>query len=118
MDARKKALDYFRKQLRSDSRGTEMPLKKVSVMADSEEGLMKGLEKAEDIVEEGPEAISEDIASEMMDEEMGEEEGMEEMMDEEAAVDEYGADMEEEEMDFDSMTPEEMKAMIMKLKSK
>lgn len=111
MDARKKALDYFRKQLRSDSRGSEMPLKKVSVMADSEEGLMKGLEKAEDIVEEGPEAISEDMASEMM-----EEESPEEMMEDMSEMDEYAS--EEEEFDLDSMTPEEMKEMILALKNK
>jgi hypothetical protein len=107
MDARKKALDHFRKQLRSDSRGSEMPMKKVSVMADSEEGLIEGLEKAEDIVEDGAEAVSQDIASEMMDE-MGDEE----MMDEEYASEE------EEAFDLDSMTPEEMKEMILALKNK
>lgn len=108
MDARKKALDHFRKQLRSDSRGSEMPMKKVSVMADSEEGLMEGLEKAEDIVEDGAEAVSQDIASEMMEEELGAEE---EMMDDMEAV-------EEQALDLDSMTPEEMKEMILALKNK
>ena len=112
MDARKKALDHFRKQLRSDSRGSEMPLKKVSVMADSEEGLMEGLEKAEDIIEDGAEAVSQDIASEMM-----EEESPEEIMEDMSERDEYASE-EEEEFDLDSMTPEEMKEMILALKNK
>lgn len=57
MDSRKKALSHFRKQLR-DSRSGELPVKKVSVMADSPEGLKEGLEKAEEIVESPEEALS------------------------------------------------------------
>jgi hypothetical protein len=49
MNMRKNALASLRKNLRTV--GDEVPVKKVSVMADSEEGLMEGLEKAEDIME-------------------------------------------------------------------
>lgn len=52
MDSRKGALSALRKNLRSASEDLS-PVKKVSVMADSEEGLKKGLEKAEDIMESG-----------------------------------------------------------------
>lgn len=58
MDSRKKALSHFRKQLRESTRGSELPVKKVSVMADSPEGLKEGLEKAEEIVENPKKALS------------------------------------------------------------
>lgn len=56
MDSRKKALAHFRKELRAGR--AESPIEKVSVMADSPEGLKKGLEKAEEIVENPKKALS------------------------------------------------------------
>jgi hypothetical protein len=56
MKSRDKALSQLRKSLRSDDRGCELPepMQKVSVMADSKEGLEKGLEKAEEVLEKSP----------------------------------------------------------------
>ncbi len=52
MKSREKALSQLRKSLRSDDRGCDLPesMQKVSVMADSKEGLEKGLEKAEEVL--------------------------------------------------------------------
>lgn len=63
MDSRTKALQHFRKEKREGRGSFELPVKKVSVMADSEEGLEKGLEKAKEIVEKGPEAMIPDIGA-------------------------------------------------------
>lgn len=78
-DMRKNALGMLRKNLRAV--GEELPVKKVSVMADSEEGLKQGLEKAEDILE-----------GEMGEEQMNSPEGMEQQSEME--------DMESEEKDY------------------
>lgn len=53
IDSRKKALEHFRQEKRKDRDSMEFPAKKVSVMADSEEGLEKGLEKAKEVLESG-----------------------------------------------------------------
>lgn len=71
MESRQKALAHFRKSKRTGRDELEMPMKKVSVMADSEEGLEKGLKKAQELVED-PEIIKD-----MME---GEEEEYEEEM--------------------------------------
>ena len=60
MDSRKGALSALRKNLRSASEDLS-PVKKVSVMADSEKGLEEGLEKAKDLMESG-------VVDEMVDE--------------------------------------------------
>jgi len=52
VDSRSKALQHFRKEKREGRHSFEFPVKKVSVMADSEKGLEEGLEKAQDIVED------------------------------------------------------------------
>jgi hypothetical protein len=49
MDSKMKALSQLRKSFRS-SRGEELPMKKVSVIAPTEEGLKEGLQKAEEIL--------------------------------------------------------------------
>lgn len=76
MDPRRGALASLRKNLRASSE--ELPVKKVSVMADSKEGLVKGLEKAEDIVES---KLGEEMESE--------DDSMEEMMDGESEEKDY-----------------------------
>ena len=57
MDARSKALQHFRKEKRSSRDSFELPVKKVSVMADSEKGLEEGLEKAKDILGKDPKSM-------------------------------------------------------------
>ena len=57
MDARSKALNHFRKEKRSGRESFELPVKKVSVMADSEKGLEEGLEKAKEILEDPKEMM-------------------------------------------------------------
>lgn len=71
-DMRKNALGMLRKNLRTV--GEELPVKKVSVMADSEEGLKEGLEKAEDLMESGAINEMEDSTESMMEEGMESEE--------------------------------------------
>ena len=51
MESRASALAHLRKEKRS-GRDMDLPVKKVTVMADSKEGLAKGLDTAEDIVED------------------------------------------------------------------
>lgn len=60
MDSRKGALSALRKNLRSASEDLS-PVKKVSVIADSEKGLEEGLDKAKDLMESG-------VVDEMVDE--------------------------------------------------
>ncbi len=54
-DAKVKAVQAMRKMASDEMAGPlkQLGAKKVSVMADSEEGLKEGLDKAEEIVEEG-----------------------------------------------------------------
>jgi hypothetical protein len=99
------------KQLRDDASESLLDkikgLKKVSVMADSEEGLKEGLEKAEEIVGEMPEA------KEVAEEESEDEEVPQIAMDE--------ADMSHESKELEMMDDdqlEEMMAKIMELKKK
>ena len=109
MKSREKALSQLRKSLRSNDRGEELPIpmKKVSVMADSKEGLEEGLEKAEDILEELP------LPEDDMKEELPK---MSDMSDEDDSEDE--SDMSEVLSKIDDMSPEECKMLLMKLKSK
>lgn len=86
---RKKALDHFRKELRNGSRSEELPVKQISVMADSKEGLEEGLETAEELLDEG-------LPAEMMSDES-----------EDSEMDES-----EELPDLDNMSIEEMKEFI------
>jgi hypothetical protein len=82
MDSRTKALQHFRKEKRMGRDSMEFPVKKVSVMADSEEGLEEGLEKAKEIVEKGPESLIPDM-SKIMDKSEDHEESEDEYVDEE-----------------------------------
>ena len=70
-DAKVKAVQAMRKMASDEMAGPlkQLGAKKVSVMADSEEGLKEGLEKAEEIVEEG---LPKKLDSEEGEEEMGE----------------------------------------------
>jgi hypothetical protein len=70
-DAKVRAVQAMRKMASDEMAGPlkQLGAKKVSVMADSEEGLKEGLEKAEEIVEEG---LPKKLDSEEGEEEMGE----------------------------------------------
>jgi len=98
-DMKKEAKLSVLKELRkmaSDMIGGDLKegMNKVTVASDSKEGLKKGLEKAEDLMEQAP-----DMEEELEDEEM-----------------EY-EDM-EEESDEDEMSPEDIEAKIQELMEK
>lgn len=64
MEAKKSVLEELKKMI-SSSMGEKLHgLKKVTVASDSEEGLEKGLEKAQELVEKGPMALSEESEEE------------------------------------------------------
>ena len=86
MESRSKALAHLRKGLREKKVG-EMPLEKVTVAASSPEALKKGLEKAEEIVEDPKKMLG------AMGSEMGEDEGYE--SEEESEEDEMEDEMED-----------------------
>lgn len=108
MKSREKALSQLRKSLRSDDRGCELPepMQKVSVMADSKEGLEKGLEKAEDVLEKSS-MLGEHESEELPD--MEESESM-------TASDDK---MEDSSLDsiLSSLKPEQLKALAAKIQS-
>jgi len=101
VDPRKKALDYFRNEKRKGRAESEFPVKKVTVMADSKESLEKGLEKAEDIVEDPSSMLGDLPEMEEMDHDM-------ESDDDKAML--LSKDLEE-------CSPEDLKEMVMKLRS-
>ena len=108
MHSREKALSQLRKSMRSEDRGDElpMPVQKVSVMADSKEGLEEGLDKAEDILGETDDLSLPDLESDVVSDELPS------VLDEEST---------EEDESIDSllsqMAPEQLKALMMKIKS-
>lgn len=105
MDSRKSALAHLRKEKRS-GRDLELPVKKVSVMADSKKGLEEGLEKAEEIIKD-PKSLMAGMSEGMMDE----------MEQESNEPEDY--DMEEMmHKDLDECSPEELKDIVMKLRMK
>jgi hypothetical protein len=109
MKSRDKALSQLRKSLRSDDRGCDLPemkpMQKVSVMADSKEGLEKGLEKAEDVLEKSP--MLADSESEELP-----------MIEEDAEL-ESGDSMEDSSLDsiLSSLKPEQLQALKAKIES-
>lgn len=116
MKSREKALSHLRKSLRSQDRGDELPrpTQKVSVMADSKEGLEEGLNKAEEVLEDLP--ALEDLEAEPL----SEEEALEEDLFQEAEMmDELESEDEVEDLDeiLSEMTPEQLKALMLKIKS-
>lgn len=107
MKSREKALAHFRKFLRSQDRGEELPMslptKKVSVIADSKEGLEKGLEKAEDILEgELPDLES---ASEFEEDSF------------ESPEEDLTEDFDDLEETLTKLSPEQLQALMEKIKS-
>lgn len=110
MESRKSALEHLRKEKRS-GRDLELPVKKVSIMADSKEGLEKGLDTAEDILK-NPKKVLPELPSGLMDA----------MSDE--TMDDGAEDSEDHEMhemmskDLDECSPEELKDMVMKMRMK
>lgn len=84
-------------------------MKKVTVAADSEEGLEKGLSKAQEIMKK---------KGLMEDEEMSEEEKEEYEDIDDSEEEELEEDMEEMADDVDTMSPEEMMMKIKELKAK
>lgn len=109
MDPRKSALAHLRKEKRS-GRDLELPVKKVSVIADSKKGLEEGLEKAEEIIKD-PKSLLAGFSKDMMD---SEEPEMEESEDE---SEDYDMD-EMMSKDLDECSPEELKDMVMKMRAK
>ena len=105
MDARSKALNHFRKEKRKGRDSFELPVKKVSVIADSEKGLEEGLEKAKDILENPKKIMG------MMDEAHEDE-----MEDEETPMEEEFIPMSEEEVN--ACSRDELVEKIMKLQEK
>lgn len=103
MDSRKSALAHLRKEKRS-GRDLELPVKKVSVMADSKKGLEEGLEKAEEIIKD-PKSLMAGMPEGMMDELESDE------------PEEYDSD-EMMTKDLDECSPEELKDLVMKLRMK
>lgn len=59
-EAKMSVLKKLKDSAASKMSGALKGVKKVSVMSDSAEGLKKGLDMAEDVVEKGPESLSED----------------------------------------------------------
>lgn len=109
MKSREKALSHLRKSLRSEDRGSELPspMQKVSVMADSKEGLEEGLNKAEEILGDAPELVETD------------EELEEELFDEALAEPELESEDDVEDLDeiLSEMTPDQLQALMLKIKS-
>lgn len=116
MKSREKALSHLRKSLRQADRGDELPspMQKVSVMADSKEGLEKGLNKAEEILEDAPEMdeMMEPESDEALEEDLFQEA---EMMDESES--EEDDDLEDLDEILSEMTPEQLEALMLKIKS-
>jgi len=112
MKSREKALSHLRKSLRHADRGDELPspMQKVSVMADSKEGLEKGLNKAEEILEDAPELVEtdEELEEELFDEALAEPE-LEELESED--------DVEDLDEILSEMSPEQLKVLMLKIKS-
>lgn len=121
MESRGKALSHLRKSLRS-GRGEEMPMQKVSVIAADEKGLEEGLEKAKEILPSIEKAMGE-IKPEMEESEEYEckaedcKNGSCENCTKEKE-DKMEEPSEEKSEDLDSMSPEELKAMVKSLKSR
>lgn len=113
MESKMKALSQLRKSLRS-SRGEELPMKKVSVMAPTEEGLKEGLEKAEELLPKVSKMMPKMKGCE------GCEEGCE-MCKASEESEEYGESEESEESEssdeFESMSKEDLIAMVKELKA-
>lgn len=107
MESKMKALSHLRKSLRS-SRGEELPMKKVSVMAPTEEGLKEGLEKAEEILPK----ISKMMPK--MENCEGCEEGCEMCKSSEKMEE---SEESESSDDFESMSKEDLIAMVKELKA-
>jgi len=111
MDKKKAKLSQLKdlskemRKMMGDSFGESM--KKVTVAADSEEGLKKGLSKAQEIMKK------KGLMEEMSDEEKEYEEDIDDEEEEELAE-----DMEEMAEDVDKMSPEDIKARIEELKAK
>lgn len=100
MESRGNALAQLRKSLRS-GRKEELPVEKVSVMADSKEGLEKGLEKAKELMKSGiPEKMESAAESQM---------GSEDPMESESHSHEMDSDL-------DGCSMEELKSMIMEMR--
>jgi hypothetical protein len=107
MESKMKALSHLRKSLRS-SRGEELPMKKVSVMAPTEEGLKEGLQKAEEILPKIGKMIPK-----MEESECSECEGCEKC----EGSEEYEKSEESSEGEFESLSREELISMIKELKA-
>lgn len=120
MDKRKAKLDSLRdlsKEMKKMmGEGYADSMQKVTVAADSKEGLQKGLSKAQEIMKK--KGLMEEMDEESMDEPMSEEEKeMYEDIDDNEE-EELSEDMEEMADKVDVMSPEEIKKKIEELQAK